>query len=153
MDLIWMNNLIQRTLRDDEDIDALHLAGLTAFLAALARLVTAGFTAAQLQWFIGMPFRRFGDDERFKVQLLALALERGTDRVENWQIRLFNAEFWSRLHGNSEFFPADPLPDPAAICRAADLPPELAPVSFPSSSVTRTAGAHLPRPANLPVLI
>lgn len=144
MNLHWMNTLIQRTLRNENELNDLRFAGLAAFMVALAQLTAAGMTAAQLQWFIGVPFRHFGVNERFKVMLLARALERGTDCVENWQQQLFNEEFWQRLHGDSQFFTPDPLPDPVAICRDAGFPPERAPVAFAAPSVTRAAVIHLP---------
>ena len=67
MNLHWMNGLMDRTLKNDEEADALRFAGLAAFIAALEHLLSAGFTASQLQWFIGVPFSRFGENECFKV--------------------------------------------------------------------------------------
>lgn len=140
MNLHWTNRLIKRTVKSDEEADALRFSGLTAFIAALELILSAGFTAAQLQWLIGVPFCRFGDNERFKVMLLALSLERGTGQVEDWQQRLVRAEFWSRLHGQSTLFTPDPLPDWQVICR--DLG-----ISAEADRVTGTAvtPVHKPR--------
>lgn len=146
MNIIWLNNLIQRTLRDDEEIDALRFAGMKAFMAALAQLIAAGFTAAQLQWFVGKPFQRFDDDDRFNVLVLALALERGTDCVENWQRKLLTQEFWLRMHGKSQFFETDTLPDLETICRDGGMPISLAPVSFAPRNVSQTSVVPAPRP-------
>lgn len=126
-----INDLIHRTVRSDEELNELRWADIGAVLAAIGRLESAGLTPAQLQWFLGERFSRFGERECLETLVLALAVERQTISVEALHTRLRNDEIWSRMHHRSRLFATDPLPDCAAIDQSLGLQEGIHPALTP----------------------
>lgn len=122
MNGISMADLIRRTLNNEEEFDALRFAGISAFLAAVARLEKEGITQSQLQMLLGCPFSRFSERECFETQVMALAIERGTATAAGWHEVLRNQAMWARMHNGDFAVPRQTLPDPHDIDAALGLP-------------------------------
>lgn len=115
MDRFSMTDLIKRTLKSDQDFNELQFAGLSVFLATVARLEQDGLSQQHLQMLIECPFSRFGRRECGETLVLALALVRGTATVADWHEVLRNRMVWARMHGSVPWMPTETLPDPGAI--------------------------------------
>lgn len=123
MDRFSMTDLIKRTLKSDQEFNELQFAGLSIFLATVARLEQDGLSQQQLQMLVECPFSRFGRRECGETLVLALALVRGTATVAEWHEVLRNRMVWARMHGCVPWLPTETLPDREAIDAELGLPP------------------------------
>lgn len=138
MDRFSMTDLVKRTLKSDQEFNELQFAGLSVFLATVARLEQEGLSQQQLQMLIECPFSRFGRRECGETLVLALALARGTATVAEWHEALRNRMVWARMHGSVPRLPTETLPDLAAIDAELGLPPGAWRGQRPSARASRS---------------
>lgn len=117
-----MTQLIQVTLKHENEYDRLRQADLSTFLAAISYLEIVGLSQTQLQMLIGRPFSLFGEDQCLETIVMALAIERGTATVDQWHEDLRNEAIWARMHGMTLWVPTETLPDMNEIDIALGLP-------------------------------
>lgn len=122
METFAMLDLIETTLPNPEDRDALQYCEMAEFHQAVATLELAGLSAHQLQLLLGCPFSRFHDRQFLEVQVLALALQKHKVTVAQLHHALQEKEYRARLYHQTRLFETERLPSVEQVSSDLGLP-------------------------------